>query len=150
MNRFNRAVAVLTVACGLLLAGGPVFGQDQNASKLKFISPIRGVADIEVAPPVSVVKGNQIITTIKVKNVSGKPIAGLKCDAVWWDKAAKNPVPGGGTFMDRNPLMPGQILTITITSERDPRMAVPRYQFSHAYGQINAKSVKKIEGGDDK
>jgi len=149
MNRLNRALIALFV-CGGLFVASPLYAQanvgqaQKPASTLgKFTPPIRGTADLEVAPPKSVVKGKMVITTIEVRNPNQAPIAGLKCDEVWWDRN-RSLVPGGGQYRHKKPLQPGERLTITIETEKDSRMDRNDYQFSHAWGQIRPKNVKRF------
>jgi hypothetical protein len=152
MNRFNRALVALSV-CGGLFAASPLYAQagapqsqaQKPATTLgKFIPPIRGTADLEVAPAKSVVKKNLVVTTLEVRNPNQAPIAGLKCDEVWWSKS-RSLVPGGGQYRHKKPLQPGERLTITIETQKDAQMDRNDYQFSHAWGQIRIKPVKKFQ-----
>jgi hypothetical protein len=130
-----------------VVAAIPVFAQQppaqEPAKKLVFITPLRGVADIEMLQPVTVAKGNEVVTTLKIKNVSKDPIAGFKVDEVWWsrDRAL---VPGGGTERLKKPFMPGEIVTITITTVKDKNMFTNQYQFSHANGTVKPKKVARF------
>ncbi len=150
MNRLKRAALALAV-CGGLFVATPLFAQappaqapKQPAATVgKFIPPVRGTADLEVLTPKTVVKGNQVVTTIEVRNASLAPIAGLKVDEMWWDKN-RNPVPGGDTFRSKKPLQPGERLVITLTTQKDANMFQNTYQFSHSYGAVKTKPVKKF------
>ncbi|MGE5357668.1 MAG: hypothetical protein ACM3NQ_01535 [Bacteroidales bacterium] len=150
MNRLNRAVLALAV-CGGLFAATPLFAQaaaapaqkDQAATATKFISPIRGDAEIQVLPTKTVVKGNMVITTIEIKNISNAPIAGLKVEEFWFDKSG-NPAAGGDTQRAKKPIMPQEIYTFTLQTEKDPGMNRNTYQFSHSYGKVRTKQVKKF------
>jgi hypothetical protein len=125
----------------------PVFAQQppaqEPAKKLTFIIPLRGVADVEMLQPVTVAKGNEVVTTLKIKNVSKEPIAGFKVDEMWWSKD-RSLVPGGGQYRDKKPFMPGEILTITLTTVKDKNMYTNYYQFSHANGTVKQKKVAKF------
>ncbi len=163
MSRLHRAVMALTVTGGVL-AGGLAFAQAKPAPKpatpapapatsapatqapntpTKWVAPVRGVADIQMIGPKVSIKGNQVSTEIKVKNVSNGAIAGLQVEQFWWDKA-NNPVPGGDRFRNRKLLMPGEELTIILTSEKDSKMFRDNYQFKHANGDVKVKVVKKF------
>ena len=52
-----------------------------------------------------------IVTTIKVKNLSNGPIAGLKVDEFWYDKGGE-PVTGAQPFRYRKALMPGEVIDV--------------------------------------
>ncbi len=151
MNRLNRAVIAIAVCCAVLvavplLAQTPPAQTQPAAQPSKFISPIRGEAEIQVAPTKTVVKGNQVVTTIEVKNTAGAPIAGLKVDEYWWDKSG-NPAAGGATQRLKKPLMPLEVATFTLEDVKDASMFRNTYQFSHAYGKIRTKQVKSLGTG---
>jgi hypothetical protein len=113
------------------------------AAQGKFVPPIRGEAEIGVLAPVTRVdqKTNMVITTIKVKNLSGTgSIAGLKVEEYWWDKAS-NPVTGSKTRLPK-PLLPGEIATLTLETPKDPKMHRNQYVFTHANGKIKTKPMK--------
>jgi len=154
MNRFNRALVALSV-CGGLFVASPLYAQAsapqtqaQKPTTLgKFIPPIRGTADLEVAPSKTVIKGKrgaeEVVTTIEVRNPNLAPIAGLKCDEVWWARD-RTLVPGGDSQRLKRPLQPGERYVFTLTTLKDSKMNQNNYQFSHAWGQIRIKRVPKF------
>jgi hypothetical protein len=149
MNRLNRAAVALAV-CGGLFAASPLFAQaaapaqkDQATAPSKFISPLKGDATIQVLTPKTVVKGNQVTTTIEVKNVSTGPIAGLKVTEFWRDKSG-NPTAGGDQQRAKKPIMPGEVYIFTLQDEKDATMYTNQYQFAHTYGKVIVKNVKRF------
>ncbi len=163
MFRLHRAFMALTVAGGVLAAGiavgqtakpaapaaqkpaatAPAPAQPANAPT-RWVMPVRGIADIQMLPPkVTMNKDNTVSTVIQVKNVSAGAIAGLQVEQYWWDKG-NNMVPGGDRFRNKKLLMPGEVLTITLSSVKDKAMFRDSYQFKHANGDIKVKSVKKF------
>jgi hypothetical protein len=127
-------VAVLVVA----LAG-------TAAAQAKFVPPVRGEVEVGVMPPESRVdqKTNMVITTIRVKNLSGTgSIAGFKVEEYWWDRD-NNPVTGSKDRLAK-PLMPGQEATLTLQTPKDPKMYRNNYTFSHANGKVKTKPMKKF------
>jgi len=155
MDRLVRALVALLV-CGGLFVAGPVYAKQAKTGQPpaqtpplkpiltgKFTPPIRGTADLQVAPARSVVKGKTVVTTIEVRNPNQGPIAGLKCDEVWWTRD-RSLVPGGGSYRHKQPLQPGERLVITIETLKEPRMFENRFQFSHAWGQIKVINVKRF------
>jgi hypothetical protein len=119
-------------------------GGEGAVAKSKFVSPIRGRADIGHLPVQTKVVGNEVVTTIRIKNMSPGPIAGMKVEEFWWDKN-QSPVPGGGTFRHTKLLMPAEDLTVTFKSPKDARMFTNNYKFSHANGDISAKQLKRLD-----
>ena len=107
------------------------------------MKPVQGLAVINVLKPVVKVQGNEVITTIKVKNLSYGSIAGLKLDEFWYDKGGN--VVTGDTKRMMKPIMPNEIVTIELHTPRDPKMDRNSYQFSHANGKIKVETVPKFQ-----
>ncbi len=161
MNRIGRAILALMVVPAIALAASSAGAQTPPATKqtppaaspaqpaqtpgpVKWVNPIRGPVDITfLKPDVKQVKGD-VVTVIKVKNVSNGPIARLKVEEFWWDKN-NNPVSSNQDW-SRKPVMPGEIVTFTMTTPKDARMFRNNYKFSHANGDVRPKQVPKLEG----
>ena len=137
MTRYLCTAMALTA--GLLLTGGTAAAQ---APATKLISPVRGEAELGFMKPVTKREGNMIITTIKVKNLASAPIAGLKVDEFWYDKAG-DPVTGD-TFRYRKPLAPGEVIEVTLRTPVNPKMDRNQYKFEHANGTIKTKALPKL------
>jgi hypothetical protein len=148
MNRLNRALVALAVGFALLgaaaVAQTPPATQTQPSAPAKWIPPVKGIADVQMITPVKVAqdfKTNTVTTTIQVKNVSLGPIAGFSVDEFWYDRAGQS-VPGGDRQRLRKLIQPGEIVTITLTTQKDKNMFQPKYVFRHANGDVKVKSVK--------
>lgn len=145
----KRAVLATALGAGLVafVASSVAAGQAKPApaAPAKFVAAVKGIAEISVMPPASKVdqKSNEVITTIRLRNGANGAIAGLKVEEYWWDKAS-NPVTGS-SYRHPKPLLPGESITVTLKTPKDPKMFRNTYQFSHANGQIRAKNVKKLE-----
>ena len=131
---------VVALAGGLLLAGGTAPAQAQAT---KLISPVRGEAELGYLKPVSKREGSMIVTTIKVKNLAAAPIAGLKVDEFWYDKAGE-PVTGAQPFRYRKALMPGEVIDVILKVPTNPKMDRNSYKFEHANGTIKTKLLPKL------
>jgi hypothetical protein len=113
------------------------------AAPAKFVPPIRGQAELGFMTPVTKREGKEIVTVIKVKNLSATgSIAGLKVDEYWYDKAG-DPV-SGDSFRYRKPLLPGEVIDVTLRTPVNPKMDRNSYQFAHANGEIKAKKMQKF------
>ncbi len=108
----------------------------------KFVPPIRGVAEVGYLKPVTKVVGNEVVTVIRVKNLSNAPIAGLRVDEYWFD-AQGNPLPSGYEIL-KKPLMPGEVAEIELRVPKNPKMNRNQYQFRHAYGQVKTRLMQKF------
>jgi hypothetical protein len=106
------------------------------------VKPIKGTAVINILKPVVKVQGNEVVTTIKVRNMSVGSIAGLRIDEYWYDKGGN--VVTGDTKRWMKPVMPQEIVTIELRTPKDPKMDRNSYQFSHANGKVQVDTVKKF------
>mgnify|MGYP001473466527 CR=1 FL=1 len=107
------------------------------------MAPVKGVAEIGHLKPQVKITPTEVITTFKIKNLSNGAIAGLKIDEFWYDKAG-NMLPGDSQRV-RQPILPGEVVTITLKTPKNAKMDRNNYQFSHAKGQIKAKLLTKID-----
>jgi hypothetical protein len=114
-----------------------------SVAEIAAAQPVKGQADVAIMQPVTKVVGTEVVTTIKVKNLSKGPIAGLKVDEYWYDKEG-NPMPGGTKQLSQ-PLAPGAVTTIVLKTKKDPKMDRNSYQFSHQNGTVKTRVVAKIE-----
>jgi hypothetical protein len=109
----------------------------------KFVPPIHGLAEVELTKPVTKRVGNEIVTTIRVKNTSTtNSIAGLRVDDYWYDMAGA-PVTGN-TFRHPKPLQPGEIVEVTLRTPVNPKMERNQYRFVHANGEIKTTVVPEL------
>jgi hypothetical protein len=134
----------LGIAAPGLAAQAPAQAPAQEQKpKPRFVQPVKGVADVGFLKPVVKVDKGEVVTTIKIKNLSTAAIAGLKIDEYWYDKAG-NMLPGDSKRL-RQPLLPGEVVTVELRTPKNPKMDRNSYQFTHAYGQVKTKVLNKIE-----
>ena len=144
MKLHQRTVA-LAAAVGLLLAPAALAQTPAPAAPAaprKLISPVRGEATVEYTKPSTKVTGNEVVTVIMVKNTSAAPIAGFRLEESWIDKAGT--LSGGDTYRHPKPFMPGEIITVTLRTPKNPRMSSNSYNFIHANGTVKPKAVPKL------
>ena len=148
MKLHQRTVA-MAAALGFLLA--PVaFAQTPApaapaapAAPRKLISPYRGDASVEFTAPVTKRNGNEIVTTMVVKNTSPGPLAGFRIEESWSDKTGN--LAGGDIYRHPRPFMPGEVMTVTFKNPFNTRMASNSYNFVHANGNVKPKKVPKLD-----
>lgn len=150
MTGSTRVAAAQTVTLAVIMTGAllvPSIAHAQAAPAVaggtKLISPVRGQAEIGYLTPVSKREGTMVVTTIKVKNLAAAPIAGLKVDEFWYDKAGE-PVTGAQPFRYRKPLMPGEVIDVVLRVPTNPKMNTNQYKFEHANGTIKATRLPKL------
>lgn len=125
-------VAAVSVA---LLTGVPLAAQ-------KLVAPVRGNARVEITKPNTKIVGKEIVTTFLMKNIESAPIAGIKVEENWFDKAG-NPVMGD-IFRHPKPLQPGEVITVSFKVPRSPNMQRNQYLFAHANGNLKQTVVPKL------
>ena len=113
-----------------------------QAAPARLAPPVRGQAELGYTKPVSKRAGSNIVTTIKVKNLSAGSIAGLKVDEFWYDKGG-DPVTGD-TFRYKKPLQPQEVITVTLTTPVNPKMDRNQYKFEHLNGPIKTTLLPKL------
>lgn len=137
------ATAILLPGSALAEQATPAPAPTAPAAQARFVPPIRGQAELGFLKPVTKRVANEIVTVIKVKNLSMTgSIAGLKVDEYWYDKAGDAVT--GDTFRYRKPLMPGEVIEVTLKTPVNPKMDRNQYNFTHANGTIKTKSMPKF------
>ena len=114
------------------------------AQKAKFVPPVKGVATIEVLRGAPKRVGKEMVTTLKVRNTSKGSINLLKADEYWYDKDSKV-VSGTQYAHTKAPILPGEIVEITLSSPYNAQMRQNQVMFTHANGKIDAKAVKAFK-----
>jgi hypothetical protein len=139
MKRLGSVMFAMTVSAGLM--AGPVDGEQDAPRKL--VAPVRGEAAIELTAPNTQIVGNNVVTTMRLKNISSGAIAGLRIEENWFDRN-RNPVPGD-VYRHPRPWLVGEVIEIKLTTPRKPGMGDNRYNFTHANGAIKTNVVKKLD-----
>ena len=135
--------AVATAAFAQAKPAAQATAAPAPAAKARWAAPIKGIANIQVIQGTSKKVGTDIVTVIKVKNMSSAPIAGLRADEYWYDKKLK--VVSGDTQRYMKPFNPGEVIELTMKSPVKPDLYRSSINFVHANGKINVKAVKKFE-----
>jgi hypothetical protein len=104
---------------------------------------VKGTAFIEIIKGTSKVVGGDIVSTLKVKNVSNGPIIGLKADEFFY--AGQKEV-SAGTARVRHPVAAGEVIEMQVSSPAKPGITSSQMMFTHAQGtgKVDVKSVKKF------
>jgi hypothetical protein len=152
MNRseFAPALALLlatVVSTSLLGQAQPAVSTSGagGATKARFATPVKGEATIDVVQGGSKIVGKDVVKTYKIKNTSAGPIALLKIDEYYYDKAGA--MVSSAVQRHRQPFLPGEVIEMTTTAPLTPGVAGGgnRAQFSHANGTVKVNPVKAIK-----
>jgi hypothetical protein len=148
----KRPTFAAIVVMALTPIASTAFAQAQPAApavqpppaRAKWVAPVKGIASIEVILGTPKKVGSDIVTSIKVRNMSGGAIALLRVDEYWFDKSNPPKVISGDTQRWPKPFHPGEVIEITTKSPYKPNLGANTYSFTHANGKVDAKKVKKF------
>ena len=144
----SATVTVVGMAVLLLGLGGPASRFDggphlQGQEPSRYAPPVRGVAAIGHLAPQTSVEGTTVVTTIKVKNLEGASVAGLKAEEFWWDKSGY--LVGSAVMRLNKALDPLEVATFTLKTPRNARMFQNTIRFSHSFGPVKAVRLKALD-----
>ncbi len=100
---------------------------------------LRGSAKVQILAPNSRVAGDEVLTTISVRNVSKDWITGLTVTELWYDKQGNEVGTGSRTHRER--FMPGEVIEIELKMKKRPDFYQSQYQFTHANGDVTTTRV---------
>ena len=129
---------------GASLAAGSASAQAPAAPDFK--PPVRGVADVEFSKPPVRRQGDLVVDEFKVKNMSSQPIARLTIESIYYEKGGA--VIAGGKGFVNGLLQPGEVQTVKVETQYNPKMNSSNYKFTHANGPVTPKKVDKLENPD--
>ncbi len=127
----------------LLLALAVVLMSSVGLAGSAWAETVKGTAELGILQPVTKVEGKEVITTIKVKNLSKGTIVGLKVEEYWYDKDG-NPLPGDSKRLAQ-PLAPGAVSTIVLRTPKNDQMFKNQYVFTHDNGKIHTALYAKFQ-----
>jgi hypothetical protein len=138
----------LAIVPALALVFSTVLWAEQAApaQHAKFIPPVKGTASIEVIQSPSKHVGADMVTLIKVRNTSAGSINLLKVDEYWYDGSKPVQIVSSSQYAHRKaPILPNEIVEITMKSPYKSTMRQNQMMFTHANGKIDAKAVKAFK-----
>jgi hypothetical protein len=114
------------------------------AAPPKFVTPVKGEAEIQILQPQSSLQGNIQVTKIKVKNLSKGPLIGFKAEEYWYSAKGET-VSGSPVFRHPKPFMPNEVIEVVLRSPKHPEMNRSLRVFGHGNGKIKASQVAKFK-----
>lgn len=100
---------------------------------------LRGLARVQILAPETKVQGDEVVSTVRVRNVSKDWITGLTVTEHWYDKQGTAVRSGSQTHRDR--FMPGEVIELQLKTRKSPDFYQSQYEFKHANGKVNATTV---------
>jgi hypothetical protein len=166
----KRLASVCTVLFGLAVLSSPALAQTKaaqskptqapatkaapapaatagSAAPARFVKSLKGTANVDFVESQTKTVGSDVVTVLKVKNMSPMALSLFKVDEYWYNKKRPPEIVSGDTYKNLKPFMPGEILEITLKAPRKPgeEFYMSQYQFSHAGGDVKPNRVKKLE-----
>lgn len=143
MMRLGSLMMAIALGVGLS-ASSVVAGQD---APRRLVAPVRGEAVVEVTPPDTKIGASEIVTKIRLKNISKGPIAGLRITETWYKGQEAL---AGDVYRHPRPIQVDEVIEATLTVPRSRVVgARNRYDFVHANGTIKANAVKSLPAPAD-
>ena len=147
----RREIVVSVVGALLLASASAAFAQAPAAKAqtaapppTKFVTPLKGEAQVQILSPQSVREGSIQVTRIKVKNVSKLPLIGFKADEYWYSAKGET-VSGSPTFRHPRPFMPGEVIEVLLRSPWNDKMSRNLRVFAHLNGSVKATIVPRLK-----
>lgn len=158
MKRHALALAAPLV-CGLVLVSSasaqtrpgaqapaakaaPVSATPAPAAPARFARLVKGLAEIHVIQSPSRKVGNEMVTVLKIKNMSPAAIGLLKVEEYWYN--TKTQMVSGDSQPYRKPFNPGEVIELTMKSPIKPDLYRNQFKFTHANGEVKVTPVKKF------
>ena len=116
--------------------GAETAAGESATERPRLVPAVRGLAEIGYLRPETKREGKEIVTTFQIKNLATGAIAGLKIDEFWYDEEG-NTITGDSKRL-RQPLTPGEEITIELRVPSDSRLDTSNYSFTHQHGDIKA------------
>jgi hypothetical protein len=136
-------VVTLPIAVGAAHAQSTPAAPATPPAKARWVPPVKGPAEIGYLKPQTKVVGKEVVTKVKIMNMSGGQIALLRVDEYWYDKAG-NMLPGD-TQRWKKPFMPGEVIELEFRTPHNPKFFQNTYQFKHAHGPCKPKLMRTLE-----
>lgn len=112
----------------------------------RFIPPVKGVASVEVMQSTPKRVGADMVTVVKVRNTSKGSINLLKIDEYWYDASKPVRIVSSSQYAHRKaPILPNEVVEITMKSPYNAKMRQNQMMFTHANGKVDAKAVKAFK-----
>ena len=105
------------------------------------LPPVRGIARVQILTETRV-EGNEVISTIRARNISKGSITRFTASEYWYDDQG-NATPGGSRT-HRKPFLPGEVIELELRTGKNEKFYQNQFEFSHANGDVRATVVKSL------
>jgi hypothetical protein len=110
--------------------------RDESAYRPRELS---GLAKVQILTPETKIEGDEVITTIRARNVSRDWITGFMVTEHWYDEQGNAVRSSSRTHQER--FLPGEVIEMKLRTRKHPEFHQSQYEFSHKNGDVKAISV---------
>jgi hypothetical protein len=114
----------------------------ESSSRREPARELKGQARVQILTPKTSVAGEEVVSTVRVRNASNDWIAGFTVTEYWYDREGN--VVGSGSRTHRERFMPGEVLDVELRTRKGPNFFQNQFEFSHANGDVKATVVEKM------
>jgi hypothetical protein len=108
---------------------------------------LRGLARVQILTPETRTEGNEVISTLKVRNASKDWISRFTATEYWYDD--QGTATRGGSRTHDGRFMPGQVIELELRTRSNPNFYQNQFEFSHANGEVQATVVAGFPESED-
>ena len=114
---------------------------EQTAQAAMTYRPIelRGLARVQILTPETKIEGNEVVSTVRVRNISKDWISRFTATEYWYDDQGTGTRGGSRTHDER--FMPDDVIELQLRTTKNPDFYQNQFQFSHENGEVDATVV---------
>jgi hypothetical protein len=107
---------------------------------------LRGLARVQILAPETKIQGNDVVSTVRVRNASKDWITRFTATEYWYDEAGTATRGGSKTHDER--FMPGDVIELELRTRKNENFFQNQFEFSHANGEVDATLVTGFPQSD--
>ena len=100
---------------------------------------LKGLARVQILTPETRIDGNNVVSTIRVRNASKDWIARFTATEYWYDEQGTATRGGSETHGER--FMPGEVIELELRTRKNDNFFQNQFEFSHGNGEVDATVV---------
>lgn len=105
---------------------------------------LRGQARVQILAPKTAVEGDEVVSTVRVRNASDDWIVGFMVTEFWYDQQGNAVSSSSSTHRRR--FMPGDVVELKLRTRKGANFFQNQFEFSHSNGDVKATVVDSFPG----
>ncbi|HXV64872.1 MAG TPA: hypothetical protein VEK15_29510 [Vicinamibacteria bacterium] len=106
---------------------------------------LRGLAKVQILAPETKVTGDEVVSMVRVRNVSDDWITRFTVTEFWYDQ--QGGVAGSSSRVHQGRFMPDEVIEMELRTRKSPTFFQNQFEFSHANGDVDASVVGSFPAG---